>query len=328
MSTSKGEEQKSVGGPVPELQAYLQEQTALSRKICNAFATLQKKGQDKVSLAVLRGRMKRLESEWSRFRAIHARLCYLVPEAERTTRSYFKEQLFDTTEAAYDEVLDQMLEWKEELQPTATAHPGGTAAVSVKLPKFDLPKFSGEYLDWQSFRDVFVSTIHSNVSLAKVERFRYLKSSLTGEAESLLKNLALTAANYDSAWAALTNRYDNPRALVQAWLRTMIEIPPVANDPLKGLKTVRGTSTEVMSALANLDRPIGQREDLLIYLLVQKLDKRSRQEWETLLGDSSELPDYAKFSAFLETRIQTLDALASATKTSPPAAPGVKAKHA
>ena len=62
MSTSKGEEQKGPVGPVPEMQAYLQEQTALSRKIRNAFAKLERKGRDQISLTVLRGRVERLET--------------------------------------------------------------------------------------------------------------------------------------------------------------------------------------------------------------------------------------------------------------------------
>lgn len=100
MSTSKDEELKDSSIPVLDLQGYLQEQVALNQKICNAFVKLQKKGWNKVSLAVLRESIESLKAQWSRFRVIYAR--YLVPKAERITKDYFKNQLFDKTETTYN----------------------------------------------------------------------------------------------------------------------------------------------------------------------------------------------------------------------------------
>lgn len=48
---------------------------------------------------------------------------------------------------------------------------------NVRLPKIDLPTFSGAYEDWYTFFNSFNSMIHSNVSLNDIQRFHYLKSS-------------------------------------------------------------------------------------------------------------------------------------------------------
>lgn len=48
-----------------------------------------------------------------------------------------------------------------------------TATVS-HLPKFDLPRYSGDLLERQTFWDSFKTALHSNSHLTGVEKFNYL----------------------------------------------------------------------------------------------------------------------------------------------------------
>ena len=74
---------------------------------------------------------------------------------------------------------------------------------SVKLPKIELPSYSGDKLSWLSFWDVFESTIHTNNNLVDVNKFSYLISCLSGEALSCIAGLKLTSANYEVAVSIL-----------------------------------------------------------------------------------------------------------------------------
>lgn len=47
-----------------------------------------------------------------------------------------------------------------------------------RLPKLDLPQFSGKSIDWIGFRDMFKSTIHTSTSLTDAQKLTYLKSLL------------------------------------------------------------------------------------------------------------------------------------------------------
>jgi hypothetical protein len=47
----------------------------------------------------------------------------------------------------------------------------------VKLPNIQLPSFSGSFTEWITFRDTFLSLIHNNNSLTKIEKFHYLKAA-------------------------------------------------------------------------------------------------------------------------------------------------------
>ena len=38
-----------------------------------------------------------------------------------------------------------------------------------------LPKFSGEYIEWIPFRDIYSSGVHNNDSLTKVQKFYYIR---------------------------------------------------------------------------------------------------------------------------------------------------------
>lgn len=123
---------------------------------------------------------------------------------------------------------------------------------TVKLPRIELPSYSGDYADWQNFHDLFDSLVHKNMSLSRVEKLHYLKSSLTGEAATLLKNLQVTEANYTVAWTSVKSRYNNKRAIINAQLHALYGIPTVSTDALSGLKSLRDTTVEVRTALTNL----------------------------------------------------------------------------
>ena len=50
--------------------------------------------------------------------------------------------------------------------------------------------------------------------LDDVERLQYLKTSVSGPAGKILDQFAVTDSNFATAWATLSRRYDNKRALV------------------------------------------------------------------------------------------------------------------
>ena len=76
-------------------------------------------------------------------------------------------------------------------------------SVRPRLPRQEIPSFSGDPLQFQSFWEIFDSSIHSNTSLAPITKFSYLKTLLTGKAKDALNSLELTSRNYDEAVAIL-----------------------------------------------------------------------------------------------------------------------------
>ena len=92
-----------------------------------------------------------------------------------------------------------------------------SALETVRLPKVDLSKFDGKVAEWLNFRDFFGHAVQ-NKSLSKIDKFTYLKSSLLGRAAETISGLAITSANYDSAWQLLEKQFGDKQRLISNFM--------------------------------------------------------------------------------------------------------------
>jgi len=145
--------------------------------------------------------------------------------------------------------------------------------------------------------------------LSNVKRLHFLCSVLSGEANKAIGHLAITDANFMIAWTTLTSRYENKRLLIHTHLQTIFSLPQILSENSRNLKQLRDQTNSSIEALKNLGRPTDTWDDILVYLVSQKLDKASRKAWELKLSDSFEPPSYKMLNTFLESRIRALDAL-------------------
>ncbi|XP_055714845.1 uncharacterized protein LOC129808962 [Phlebotomus papatasi] len=100
----------------------------------------------------------------------------------------------------------------------------------VKLPPIDIPKFSGKYNEWTSFRDMFSSSIHNNQNLPEVEKCKYLMGYLIGEAKSLVSHLSITEQNYKIAWDIIKDRFEKKQNIVTSHIPTFFNQPAIAGE--------------------------------------------------------------------------------------------------
>lgn len=89
-----------------------------------------------------------------------------------------------------------------------------TSTRFAALPKLHIPTFSGDRRNWQAFWDHFGATIHSNLALVRIEKFKYLTSYLTGKAKAVIEGIRLAEANYDVAISTLTAQFGRADLLV------------------------------------------------------------------------------------------------------------------
>ena len=81
-----------------------------------------------------------------------------------------------------------------------------SAVVEAKLPKLELPTFSGDVTEWTSFWDQFQAVVHAS-ELPDITKFSYLLSLLKGETKAVVQGLSLTAAHYKIACDLLRDRF-------------------------------------------------------------------------------------------------------------------------
>ena len=65
----------------------------------------------------------------------------------------------------------------------------------VKLPKLVMKTFSGDPLEWMTFKETFEATVDSNDNISDIEKFTYLQGFLKDVAGQCIKGFPLTGDN-------------------------------------------------------------------------------------------------------------------------------------
>ena len=145
-----------------------------------------------------------------------------------------------------------------------------------KLPKLNLPTFSGSTLDWLSFWDSYESAIHRNPSLSEVQKFNYLKSLLHGDAAQTIAGFSMTNTNYEKAISLLQERYGQTHKIIQTYMQALLDIPP----PLNTVDSLRIYYDKMETYVRGLES-LGQTDDtygsLLVPIILNKLPGEIRK---------------------------------------------------
>lgn len=185
----------------------------------------------------------------------------------------------------------------------------------IKLPTINLPKFNGEIGNWVEFREIFNSLIHENAEISNVEKLHYLKAGLSGEASDVIKSLEFTSANYQVAWEALCERFNNPRMLVHNHLESILNMEPVFKESAPKLRKINDSLFKHVAALKSLATDAELLDAFIIHTVSKKFDSTTSREWESLRNTlGTQLPTLSQFKDFLKNTANLLESLAP-TKT-------------
>ncbi|XP_029055098.2 uncharacterized protein LOC114882376 [Osmia bicornis bicornis] len=293
------------------MDQLLKEQREVMRQIHRTLENFRKIGQANYTTCNIRCRQALLQERWRKCQALHSAIVAAASQDDVERLSYFRSDEMQTTEDSYFEAADFFAELLDKLSTPVSNSSivnNSTAlnAASMPLPRIQLPKFSGQYTEWSNFRDLFHSLVVSNEGLSDVQRLHYLKMSLIGEASLILRNISVTEANYQTAWTELTRRYENKRMIVSSHLRAVLELTPMKSESATELKRVYDNINDSVHALKNLGRAVD--DDFVVAIIERKLDVKTLQEWNLLLGGATELPTFKELSQFLVNRLRALEA--------------------
>ncbi|GFY49186.1 uncharacterized protein TNIN_285151 [Trichonephila inaurata madagascariensis] len=84
---------------------------------------------------------------------------------------------------------------------------------NFKLPKINIERFSGNYKDWPSFKDLYVSLVHDNMCLSNIQKFQYLRGLLLSEPANVIKHIPITETACNEAWENFLARYDKKKQI-------------------------------------------------------------------------------------------------------------------
>ena len=208
---------------------------------------------------------------------------------------------FQTLFSALDKVRADVMKIAAEQKILNQAK---SSPAAFKLEKVQLPKFSGDFTQWQSFRDLFRTSVHKHPTLSGAEKMVHLKSCLTGDAASLVSSFRATDDQYKEAWITLCNRYNNSREIVFAHLKKFDTLKGITTESASGLRSISDGINDCIRSLKVMKIPVENWDIIIIYYSLKKLDNESRKEWS--LSQKTDLPKLQQFVEFLEARARAL----------------------
>ena len=149
------------------------------------------------------------------------------------------------------------------------------------LPKLELPRFSGHYMEWQSFYDQFKAIVHSS-DLPAVSKFSYLRSLLDGEARAAIAGLSLTDTHYTNALELLERRYGRKEKLIFTHIQELLSMKTTesaSSDTTASLWALQDALMSHMRSLEGLGVSGDKYGVILTPLILSRLPTDIRLEW-------------------------------------------------
>ncbi|XP_029171330.1 uncharacterized protein LOC114940747 [Nylanderia fulva] len=263
-----------------------------------------KVGKDKMTRTYLTTRLELLESYWTRFLDAHDAI---LSFEKIDSSDYMRQDVYAVTEYNYVATKSRITSF----MPTTRSADGQSAASSVlrqiQLPKISLPRFDGDQLAWEGFRDLFKSLVHDVEGLTPSQKLQYLKASLSGDAEAAVANIEISSDGYALAWDELVTRYDNRRVLLATHMRVILSAAPVTKPSSAEINRLISAVNRASRSFRAMGRPVEHWDDWFVHILVEKLDPATRLLWESHRL-SRDFPNFEELKAFLLTRAHALDA--------------------
>ena len=189
----------------------------------------------------------------------------------------------------------------------------------VKLPKLEVPTFNGSILDWRSFWEQFTVAVHDNRKLFDTEKLVYLQQALKGgSAKGAIEGLSRSGDNYEEAIQCLKGRYNRPRLIHQAHVKSILDAPPLKDGTGKEIRKLHDTVMQHLRALKSMGYdPPGP---FITSTLELKLDQVTMFEWQKHSVKAEDVPHYQDILDFLNLRAQATEStlVDSGTKKSNP----------
>ncbi|GFS93208.1 integrase catalytic domain-containing protein [Trichonephila clavipes] len=157
-------------------------------------------------------------------------------EEEIVTREEYRDKFIIwkiRAERYVESVSNTAIQNSVENEPQNITLPLNSTVSSVlsnqpRLPKLTLESFSGKDISsFPSFGARFKSAVHENSSLNDVDKFSYLKSVVTSDAELAIRGLTLTSENYAKAIKILENRFGRKELIVDFHMNRLLNLTPV-----------------------------------------------------------------------------------------------------
>lgn len=229
-----------------------------------------------------------LSEAWTEYKKEYSKIFDEVLEADESEEA---EQVFVATEKIYLSSRSKIRARIAQITPKPDAQPAVVTQqpLTVELKQPDALAniqnswgyFSGDYAEWPSFRDRYKSRMHDRTDVLVTHKWGHLRASLSGDALRAMGRWQDTDENYIHAWNRLCSQYNDDYMAVQTLVQKLLNIPKMQRATSEGLRNIIDTVHECLSQLEAYVS-VNSWDPLIIFLVIDKLDKHTRTDWEKL----------------------------------------------
>jgi len=187
-------------------------------------------------------------------------------------------------------------------------------SVKVKLPQLPVPKFNGNLQDWVTFKDTFLSLVGDSVTIPNIQKFHYFLSAISGDGKRVIRHIPVSEQGLRVAWGILVERYENERLIINTHMENIMKLPSLTAENASQLHQIVDTTKCNFGALKAMKQNTDSWDMIIIYSLVQKLDNKTKREWELHISNK-DLPTLQQLYTLLEHRCNTLESVSTKPKT-------------
>lgn len=263
--------------------------------------------------AELELRIKSAQGLHHEFNKIQSLIEELVQEKDMSEQLEYRESFDNSYYSSVAEancLINQISSLKHECNSNGSEHTCNSNTI-VKLPTISLPNFDGSYDSWLEFKDMFLSMIHNSKQLDNIQKYHYLRSSLSGNALQVIKSLEFTSDNYSIAWELIENRFNNNQLLIRNHVKALFSMSAVYKESPAQIRKLIDTVLKNLRALKTLGEPTESWDTLIIHIITTKLDVVIEKEWEqfknTSAGNSDKKFNLESLIQFLKYKADTLE---------------------
>ncbi|XP_044729628.1 uncharacterized protein LOC123292978 [Chrysoperla carnea] len=259
-----------------------------------------------------KARCKTLDKAYSEFDAVQNKI--LETNALAAVENRISDVL--ASSQAFDDLFYAVRAAEASWPEPQTVSTPSAPTIKPKLPHITLPTFDGTYEKFDSFKSLFDTLIHNQGHLSTIEKYSYLRSSVSGTALTAIQGLPFAENSYETAYKTLVTRFTNKRVIASNVCQKLFSVKPFTQESqLKGFLEDFNVQVEALNNLA-----LTSVSDFLIsFMALRLLDPQTRQAFEDTRANDPTVPTYADIRKFVEGRIATCEVInSSSAKTNYP----------
>ncbi|XP_044597211.1 uncharacterized protein LOC123273805 [Cotesia glomerata] len=142
----------------------------------------------------------------------------------------------------------------------------------------------------------------------------YLKTFTKDEAHQLIGNMSSTDESFEPAWNLLKSRYSNPRRVVSSHLEDLLVGESVPARSAAKLDSLLLSNQKALDSIKAQGVPVDHWDLIIIHLTLRRLPPAVREDWETSLGLTDNMPTYVQLHEFLKSKVRAWENLEPASE--------------